>query len=111
MDGSKYYSNNPYLSGVFQKQDRMNRPVLVAETDTPFHFKQREMSEEEQGKLIQKRIFEHPELYVNTHVKCQICNKFIEVEMADHHSRVHFDEDDRINRILTQKNLDLEDYN
>ena len=46
MNGSKYYSNSKYLSGVFQKQDRMSRPVLLEETDTPFHFKQREMSEE-----------------------------------------------------------------
>lgn len=68
MDGSKYYSNNAYLSGVFQKQDRMNRPIMVEETDTPFHFKQREMSEEEHKKLQQKKIFEHPELYVSTHV-------------------------------------------
>ena len=36
-------------------------------------------------------------------MKCQICNKFIEIELVDHHSRLHFNEEERIERILDKK--------
>lgn len=68
MQGSKYYNSSQVLSGVFERQDRISRPIVVEETNMPFHFQQRSMTEEEQRKLMQKRIFEHPELYVSTHV-------------------------------------------
>jgi hypothetical protein len=29
MQGSKYYSNTRVLSGVFEKQDRMTRPIVI----------------------------------------------------------------------------------
>lgn len=60
MQGSKYYSNSRVLSGVFEKQDKIGRPIIVEETNVPFHFQQRNMTAEEQKKLMQKRIFEHP---------------------------------------------------
>lgn len=27
MEGSKYYVDNNYLSGIFQKQERMGKPI------------------------------------------------------------------------------------
>ena len=68
MQGSKYYSNTRVLSGVFEKQDKLTRPIVIEQTNIPFHFQQRNMTPEEQKKLMQKRIFEHPELYISTHV-------------------------------------------
>lgn len=65
------------------------------------------MNEEEHRKLLQKKIFDNPSLYASTHVKCQICNRYIEIEMADHHSRVHFDEEERIEKILHQGQRDM----
>lgn len=29
MDGSKYYGENRYLSSIFQKQERQQRPVQL----------------------------------------------------------------------------------
>lgn len=57
MQGSKYYSSSKILSNVFEKQDRMTRPVVVEETNVPFHFQQKSMTPEEQKKLLQKKIF------------------------------------------------------
>lgn len=37
-------------------------------------------------------------------VKCQICNRYIEIELTNHHSRIHFDEEERISRILQRNN-------
>ena len=68
MDGSKYYGENRYLSSIFQKQERQQRPVQLEETNPPFHFLKRELSEEEQKQLMQKKIFDNPSLYISTHV-------------------------------------------
>jgi uncharacterized protein (UPF0276 family) len=45
MQGSKYYSNNPILSKVFERQDKISRPIIVEETSIPFHFQQKGMNE------------------------------------------------------------------
>jgi len=37
-------------------------------------------------------------------VKCQICNRYIEIELTNRHSRIHFDEEERISRILQRNN-------
>jgi hypothetical protein len=29
MQGSKYYSNSPILSRVFERQDKLTRPIIV----------------------------------------------------------------------------------
>ena len=68
MEGTKYYGENRYLSSIFEKQDRQNKPIRVEETSTPFHFLKREMGEEEQRQVLQKKIFENPALYISTHV-------------------------------------------
>jgi hypothetical protein len=44
MIGSKYYNNTQVLSGVFEKQDRLSRPIIVEETNIPFHFQQKNMT-------------------------------------------------------------------
>jgi hypothetical protein len=40
----------------------------VEENSTPFHFLKREMNEDEQRQLMQKKIFDNPSLYISTHV-------------------------------------------
>ena len=68
MQGSRYYGENKYLSSIFQKQERQNKPIKIEETNTPFHFLKKEMSEEEHRQLMQKKIFNNPEQYASTHV-------------------------------------------
>ena len=68
MDGSKYYGENRYLSSIFHKQERQSRPVQMEETNPPFHFMKREMTEEETKQMLQKKIFDNPSLYISTHV-------------------------------------------
>jgi hypothetical protein len=68
MEGSKYYGENRYLSSIFQKQERQSKPIKVEETNTPFHFLKRDMNEDEQKQLLQKKIFDNPSLYISTHV-------------------------------------------
>ena len=71
MDGSKYYGENRYLSSIFHKQERQSRPVQMEETNPPFHFMKREMTEEETKQMLQKKIFDNPSLYISTHVLMQ----------------------------------------
>lgn len=68
MQGSKYYGENRYLSSIFQKQQRQSKPIKVEQTNTPFHFLKRDMNEDEQKQLLQKKIFDNPSLYISTHV-------------------------------------------
>lgn len=71
MERSKYYVENGYLNSIVLKQDK-NRPITVQEVDTPYHFRQKEMSSYEKNKVVQLKILESPDLYMHTHVQLQI---------------------------------------
>lgn len=66
MESSNYFQNN-YLRSIVQKQDK-TRPLMIPELDTPYHFRQKEMTPFEKNQVIQLKILENPDLYTNTHV-------------------------------------------
>jgi hypothetical protein len=104
MENSKHSFENNYLKSIIIKQDR-NRPMTVIETDTPYHFRQKEMNPYERNEAIQLKIIENPDLYMHTHIKCSVCNKYVPTDQVDHHSFVHLEEEEKIDRILSQRRV------
>lgn len=104
MEASKYSLDNNYLKSIIIKQDR-NRPVTIVESSTPYHFQQRAMNTHERSEAIQLKILENPDLYVYTHIRCSVCNKYVPAEDVDQHSFIHLEEEEKVDRILGQRKL------